>query len=170
MCFDPARAYGRQAIVTHSLQFLRSGLPGIQYWKIQRCFHQVSFLGSRPSKKAGLHIEPLKTNKQIWQIIQIFNTSLKISRCSKVFWVCISNAQSQSQSIDLKQGTECRVPPVLACVTEYTQVAGSCSWFALVTPSPFRYPTEFPLCWHHFGYGAISFQSVEKKISSWHCV
>lgn len=42
---------------------------------------------------------------------------------NKGFCVCISNAQSQS--IDVKEGKEYKISIVLACVTKYTQAAGS---------------------------------------------
>ena len=56
----------------------------------------------------------------------------------------MSNAQSQST--DLKQGVEYKIPTVLAYVTEYTHVAGSFNGFSLVTSTLVRYASELPLC------------------------
>lgn len=54
--------------------------------------------------------------------IQIFNNVIKNFMMPKGF-VCVSNVQSQG--IDLEQSTEYKIPIVLACVTEQTQVADS---------------------------------------------
>jgi len=93
-------------------------------------FPQVSPLWggghSLPPKENRLYAEPSKTNRKIQQI---FNTLIKNIMMNKGFCVCISNAQSQS--IDLKEGKEYKIPIVLACVTEYTQAAGSLIDFRL---------------------------------------